>query len=193
MYKVLGPARFHCNYSINDSFRKENPVKAVGPIRLHDFRVTLTPDGLRTKPAPTLSPTPHHPVHSFLLSFDPAQSFSGWLFGAGRVSWSCHLFHFSAAIGHSRVFADCACSPCRRICLHETTRHSHAITLKPCIYEFTSVYLPSPQKKKKITGAPEKPPRPGTELGLMMMAYEIKSSLKGCPVGPLAAILYSVQ
>lgn len=30
MYKVLGLAQFHCNYSINDSFREENPIKAVG-------------------------------------------------------------------------------------------------------------------------------------------------------------------
>lgn len=44
MNKVLGPVRFHCNYSINDSFREENPVKAVGctqgPIGLYDLRET---------------------------------------------------------------------------------------------------------------------------------------------------------
>lgn len=44
--------------------------------------------------------------------------------------------------------------------------------------------------KKRKTPVPlriTEPPRPGTEMGLTMTAYERKSSLKGCPVGPLAA------
>lgn len=100
MNKVLGPVRFPCNYSINDSFREENPVKAVGctqgPIRLYDLRET-PPDEPRTKPAPTPPSTPHHPIHSFLLSFGPAQSFSGWLFGAGG-SPGAAAFSFSVPL-----------------------------------------------------------------------------------------------
>lgn len=60
MNKVLGPVRFPCNYSINDSFREENPVKAVGctqgPIRLYDLRETPQMNHAPSLPPPHLLP-----------------------------------------------------------------------------------------------------------------------------------------